>query len=257
MTVDVSPRVGLNVVAALFGAAALMQIAYPLVTGPSRNALTVVIVLTVACASLCHAALSRGTAALVTLAAVTVCGGFAVEVLGVHTGVPFGRYAYGTSLGPSVFGVPVVVAFAWTMLAWPAALVSRRLAATFATRVLLGAWALAVWDLFLDPQMVAAGHWRWADPAPHLPGVPSVPISDYLGWFAVSVLMSLVLQRVLVGAAGTRGEDRWPLAFYLWTWLSSTLALAAFLGLGAAALWGFLAMGTVAVPLARSLARPT
>ncbi|HEY7010451.1 MAG TPA: carotenoid biosynthesis protein [Jatrophihabitantaceae bacterium] len=252
MAVDVAPRVRLNFVGALFGAGVLAQIAYPLVTGTARNALTVVIVLTVAAASLCHAALTRGGRAVATLAVVTVCGGFAVEVLGVHTGVPFGRYAYATSLGPCAFGVPVVIAFAWTMLAWPAALVAHRLVSTFAARVLLGAWALAAWDLFLDPQMVAAGHWRWVDPAVHLPGVPAVPISDYLGWFAVSVLMSVALQWVLLG---TDGDDRWPLAFYLWTWASSTLALAVFLGLGAAAVWGFLAMGTVAVPLVRSLAR--
>ena len=253
MAVEVPPRLGLGLVGALFGAGVLAQIAYPLVTGTSRNALTVLIVLTVAAASLCHAALTRGGTAVATLAAATVCGGFAVEVLGVHTGVPFGRYAYGTSLGTSLFGVPVVIGFAWTMLAWPAALVAHRLASTFAARVLLGAWALAAWDLFLDPQMVAAGHWHWTDPAAHLPGVPAVPISNFLGWFAVSLLMSVALQRALVG---THGDDRWPLAFYLWTWASSTLALGVFLDLGAAALWGFLAMGTVAVPLVRSLAGP-
>ena len=43
--------------------------------------------------------------------------------------------------------------------------------------------------------------------------------------------------------------------FYVWTWASSTLALAAFLGLPAAALWGGIAMGAVAVPLARTLWR--
>ena len=40
-----------------------------------------------------------------------------------------------------------------------------------AGRVAVGALALASWDLFLDPQMVDAGHWRWADPLPALPGV--------------------------------------------------------------------------------------
>ena len=151
-----------------------------------------------------------------------------------------------------MFGVPVVIAFAWPMLAWPAALAARRLCRSFAARVMVGAWALAAWDLFLDPQMVAAGHWTWADPTAHLPGVAAVPLTDYAGWFVVSVAMSLALQSVLRGHAA---DDWWPLVFYVWTWASSTLALAAFLDLPAAALWGGIAMGAVAVPLTRTLRR--
>jgi len=29
---------------------------------------------------------------------------------------------------------------------------------------------LAAWDLFLDPQMVSAGHWTWLDTSPVLTG---------------------------------------------------------------------------------------
>ena len=51
-------------------------------------------------------------------------------------------------------------------------------------RVAVAAAALASWDLFLDPQMVDAGHWRWSDPSPALPGVPTVPLTNYAGWAA-------------------------------------------------------------------------
>jgi uncharacterized membrane protein len=257
MAVDAPTQTALRIVPALLGGAIVAQIAYPLVSGDARDALTELIVVIVAAASLCHAAITRGPHAAAALAAVSVVGGFAVEVLGVHTGVPFGRYEYGGSLGASLFGVPVVIAFAWPMLAWPAALAARRLVHSFAARVALGAWALTAWDVFLDPQMVAAGHWHWLDVSAHLPGVPGVPLSDYAGWFVVSALMSFALQRALQPIPNSSEDaDRWPLAFYLWTWVSSTLALAAFLDLGAAAAWGFVAMGSVALPLARSLAGP-
>jgi uncharacterized membrane protein len=253
MALDAPVQTALRIVPALLGGAVAAQIAYPLVSGDARDGLTELIVVIVAAASLCHAAITRGPHAAATLAVVSVFGGFAVEVLGVHTGVPFGRYEYGDSLGASLFGVPVVIAFAWPMLAWPGALAARRLVHSFAARVALGAWALTAWDVFLDPQMVAAGHWHWLDASAHLPGVPDVPLSDYAGWFVVSALMSYALQRLLTSS---EEADRWPLAFYLWTWVSSTLALAAFLDLGAAAAWGFIVMGSVALPLARSLARP-
>ena len=36
----------------------------------------------------------------------------------------------------------------------------------------IGAFALTSWDLFLDPQMVSAGYWRWNHNAVDLPGFP-------------------------------------------------------------------------------------
>ncbi|HEY2298907.1 MAG TPA: carotenoid biosynthesis protein [Jatrophihabitans sp.] len=244
---------GVQAVPAVFGIAVLAQVAYPLTSGAARSALTIAIVLIVAAAALLHALLSRGPRAVITLAVVTVLGGFAVEVVGVHTGVPFGRYHYSDTLGAQLFGVPLVIAFAWSMLAWPAALAARRLCRSFPARVAVGAWALAAWDAFLDPQMVAAGHWTWADPSAHLPGVAHVPLTDYAGWLLVSLAISFGLQSALRSLPDA--DDRWPVAFYVWTWASSVLALAAFLDLGAAALWGGLAMGVIAVPLARSALR--
>jgi len=228
----------------------LAQIVYPLVHGHARNVDTIVVVVLIGSACLAHA---WRCGVLLPVACITVLGGFAVELLGVHSGFPFGHYRYGSSLGARVGDVPLVIALAWPMIAWPAALIARRLVTSFTARVALGGWALATWDLFLDPQMVAAGHWRWRYPSPHLPGVPTVPLTNYAGWLGVSLLMSWALQRVLDRRDHSpRGI---PIPLYIWTWASSTLALAAFLHLGAAALWGGIGMGTVAVPLLASLRR--
>lgn len=247
MTVEPLTRPRIGTLEVLFGAAVLAEVGYPLTSGRARDAVTVATVLLVAAGVHLHAWTRYGARMAAVLAATTVAGGFAVETVGVHTGLPFGSYRYTGGLGPALFGVPLVIAFAWPMLAWPAALAARRLCRGTAARVVIGAWALAAWDVFLDPQMVDAGHWRWADPQPHLPGVPGVPLTNYLGWFAMAVLVSLALQTALRGHAAA--DDRVPLAFYVWTWASSTLALAAFLGLAGAACWGALAMGLVAVPL--------
>jgi uncharacterized membrane protein len=171
--------------------------------------------------------------------------------VGVATGVPFGSYSYAGSLGPRLLGVPLVIPFAWVMMAWPALLAAARLTRSRAARVVVAAVALASWDLFLDPQMVDAGHWRWASPAPGLPGVGTVPLTNYAGWLAVALLLMLVLDRAV--PVGPSTMDAVPYALYLWTYFSSVLALAAFFGLPAAALWGALGMGTVALPLLRSL----
>ncbi|HEY7046171.1 MAG TPA: carotenoid biosynthesis protein [Jatrophihabitantaceae bacterium] len=234
-----NPPVGVLVLASVG-----LQLAYPLTHGATRDRLTVATVVMVAGASVTHAGVTAGRRGLAGCA-VAAGLGFGAELVGVHTGVPFGHYAYADSLGPKVAGVPVLAGLAWTMLAWPAALVARRLAGSLRARVLVGGWALASWDLFLDPQMVAAGHWTWADPTPHLPGVPNVPLSNYAGWLLVATAISLVLQGIPRPA-----DDRWMLGLYLWTYVSSVLALLVFLDLAGAALWGALGMGLVAVPMA-------
>lgn len=237
-------------------ATVLAQIAYPLVGGGTRDALTVATVVLFALASLTHAAVSRGARAAVVLLVVGGGGGLAAEAVGVATGVPFGRYGYADTLGPAVLGVPLVIPLAWIMMAWPAWLVARRLTRGRgrAARVAVGAVALASWDLFLDPQMVDAGHWRWAQPLPSLPGVPTVPLTNYAGWLVVAALLMLLLD-TLLPASPPAADDTVPYALYLWTYASSVLAHAAFFGLPASALWGGLGMGLVAVPLVLAVRR--
>ena len=229
----------------LVGVAA--QIAYPLVTGAVRDWLIVVIVAVLALAAFAHAGAELGPAAVGVLAVVTVIG-FAAEVVGVHTGRPFGHYAYLAAAGPRVLGVPLSVPPAWTMMAWPSAVAARRLARSPGARVVVGTWALASWDLFLDPQMVDSRIWQWRSVGAHLPGVPTVALTNYLGWLFVSLVISVVLQTFL--ASRDRFDDAQPIAIYLWTYAASVLALAAFLDLRAAAAWGAIGMGLVAVPLA-------
>src|SRR6185369_13191004 len=129
-----------------------------------------------------HAAATRGARTALGLVAVFTGGGLAVEALGVATGFPFGGYAYADALGPRLIGVPLVVPLAWAWMAWPAWLAATRLTRAWIQRLGLAAVGLAAWDLFLDPQMVAAGYWRWSAVGAHLPGVPAVPVLKYLGW---------------------------------------------------------------------------
>jgi putative membrane protein len=234
----------------------LAQIAYPLTGGSVRAGLVVATVTAGFALSVAHAALTRGAAVALVLVAVTTLGGLSVEAVGVATGFPFGRYSYGTALGPALLGVPLVIPLAWTWMAWPAWIAAGHLTGNRAVRVIIAATGLAAWDLFLDPQMVAEGYWTWASGAAALPGVPGVPVRNYVAWFGVAALMMTALS-ALVKTAGdpARGADGPMLALYLWTYGSSVLAHAVFLDLPGSAAWGALGMGVVAVPLAVRLLR--
>ncbi len=230
-----------------------LQIGYPLTAGGTRAALVVVTV-GVGCGySVGHALLTRGVRAAATLFGVVAPVGWIVEALGVHTGFPFGDYAYSGALGPRPLGVPLVIPLAWVWMAWPAWLAAARLTRRAPLRVLVAGWALASWDLFLDPQMVDQGYWHWDDPHP---GFAGVPLTNYAGWLAVALAMMALLAVLLPAGARGSGRDAPMLALYLWTYYSSVLAHAVFLGLPTSAVAGALGMGLVALPLTWSIARP-
>lgn len=235
----------------LAGLAVLAQIGYPLTSGATRTTLTVGTVVVFFLASATHALVARGPRWAGLLVAVSAGGGLLAEAVGVATGVPFGAYAYADSLGWQVLGVPVVVPLAWAMMAYPALLVGRRLA-TGRRVALVGGWALASWDVFLDPQMVSAGHWRWRDPTPSLPGVDGIPLTNFLGWLLVAVVMVGVLDRTLPRVPA---DDRQPASLYLWSYASQVLGNAAFFGRPSVAAVGGALMGLVALPYAVSLRR--
>jgi putative membrane protein len=241
-----------SVVWALVAAAVAVQIAYPLTPEVWRTEVTVLSVVVFFVAAVADAARVHGPAGAAVLLGAAGGGGLFAEAVGVATGLPFGQYAYTGTLGPELLGVPVVVPLAWVMMAWPALVVARTLAVRGPGVVAVGAAALTAWDVFLDPQMVAAGHWTWFHPTPSLPLVAGVPLTNYLGWLLVSVLIMAVLNRALP-------KERVPsapaAALYLWVYFSSVMAHLVFFGLPGSAVTGAVIMGAVAVPSAVALAR--
>jgi len=131
-------------------------------------------------------------------------------------------------------------------MAYPALIAGRRLVRSRWATPLVAGFALATWDLFLDPQMVDAGHWSYAFPSPSVPLLPGIPWSNLGGWIGVSVLLMLALDRLPRRAA----DDRQPALLYLWTYVSSVLAAAVFFNEPRVALAGGVGMGLVAVPYA-------
>jgi len=238
---------------ALLGALILVQISYPLFS--SRAVITVSTVLLGYLLSVSHAFLTRGVRTGLALIATATVGGFAVEAVGVATGFPFGTYDYSGQLGPRVLGVPLIIPLAWTWMAWPAWLAAVRLVRSRWARVVVAAAGLAAWDLFLDPQMVAEGYWTWQSPTPALPGVPGIPIGNYLGWLGFALVLFAVFSTSAPGVA--HRDDVVMTALWIWTYASSVLAHAVFLGLPASAAWGGAGMGLVMVPLLVRLRRGT
>ncbi|WP_084488749.1 carotenoid biosynthesis protein [Nocardia niwae] len=240
----------------------LAQIGYPLATGDARDRVTVAVVLLSACAALAHATATRGVRYAVGFLVIVSGIGLTAEVIGTATGVPFGCYQYATGrLGPALLEVPLLVPLAWTGGMYPVWVVAGMVAPRTAARVVVTAAGAVGWDLFLDPQMVSDGQWTWCATHSGLPGLAWIPVTNYLGWFAVALVMGGLLavwERAAPDPVRVRGRATArtvPVALFLWTWLGSALAHAVFLDLPWSAGYGFACMGLLGVPLLVALVR--
>jgi uncharacterized membrane protein len=171
------------------------MIATPLLPqrGVARRVLSTVVVGGLFTTTVAATARRWGTTRAVAAAATVGTATTAIEHLGTRTGKPFGRYDYTGVLRPVVAGVPVIVPMAWVAMALPAretahAALGRR--SNPATRIVVGAVALTAWDLFLDPQMVGEGYWRWARNGRYR----GIPATNYAGWLLTSLGAMAVLE---------------------------------------------------------------
>jgi len=161
------------------------------------------------------------------------------EWLGSSYGWLFGKYYYTDLLQPQVAGVPLLIPLAWMMMlppAWAVAqFITRRSGRAFSF-LLVSALAFTAWDLFLDPQMVAWDFWRWEVPGQYF----GIPLSNYLGWLLVSVLLTYL--------ANPEDLPAGPLSLvYVLTWILQTIGQGIFWQQPGPAAVGFVCAGAFVI----------
>jgi putative membrane protein len=114
--------------------------------------------------------------------------GYGVEVAGVHTGVLFGEYTYGSPLGWKAFDVPLLIGVNWFILAYATAGVSAYLWKNWILKIGFAALLMVCLDFFIEPVAVDLDFWRWAG------GL--IPLQNYLMWFITALVVQFVLWRV-------------------------------------------------------------
>ena len=128
----------------------------------------------------------KGLNLRVLVAFFVVCAaGFFIEAIGVATGWPFGAYEYGEVLGPKWLGVPFLIGVNWGILVFVCASISQSLVSNRYTAALVGAFLMVGLDLVMEPTATQYGFWTWE--------AVSIPISNYLAWFAISYVLILAL----------------------------------------------------------------
>ena len=155
---------------------------------------------------------------------IAVLGG-AVHALGVITGIPFGPFEFGESIGPLVFKtLPWAVPLIWILVVLNARGVARLILRPWRKINAYGFWLIGVtalltllFDFALEPFAARVKHyWLWT-PTKFPVTWQGTPLSNFLAWAAVSVLISLVIAPALINKQpGKRNTpDFHPFAVWL------------------------------------------
>tara|TARA_B100002052_G_scaffold287718_1_gene302958 strand:+ start:173 stop:805 length:633 start_codon:yes stop_codon:yes gene_type:complete len=111
--------------------------------------------------------------------------GFFVEVLGVYSGLLFGEYHYGKTLGFQFLEVPLIIGVNWVMLVLSSFAVSSYFVSNSILKVVLSSIIMVFLDLMIEPVAIRLDFWYWQ--------AEVIPLQNYLMWFIVALLMNWIL----------------------------------------------------------------
>lgn len=131
---------------------------------------------------------------------ITICflTGYFAEFIGVHTGVLFGEYNYGSVLGPRYKSVPLIIGMNWFIVIYCVGTTIQLLTETIqkkllpeqadsykkwglASGIIDGALLATFFDWIMEPVAVHLGFWNWTK--------GPIPALNYISWFCISVIL--------------------------------------------------------------------
>lgn len=111
--------------------------------------------------------------------------GLFVEIIGVNTGIIFGTYHYGNSLGIKFYGTPILIGLNWLFLTYSTSSMLQKTNLHIALKVVLSAMAMLAYDIVLEQVAHKLDMWYWHNQV--------VPIQNYAAWLALALVFQTIL----------------------------------------------------------------
>ena len=127
--------------------------------------------------------------------------GFFIEVIGVKTGVVFGKYWYGQTLGTKVFGVPLVIGANWLLLIYCSSQVTHNFFEILKKettkiplfdfafiKAIFAAFLMVCLDYLIEPVAIHLDFWHWES--------EKIPVQNFQAWFLIAFLLSYIFVKL-------------------------------------------------------------
>jgi putative membrane protein len=112
--------------------------------------------------------------------------GLAIEIAGVSTGIIFGHYEYGDSLGVKIFHTPVIIGMNWLLLTYITSSVFEKFDIRTLVKIFAASCTMLLYDIILEQVAPRLDMWHWKN--------HSVPIRNYVAWFILALLFQALLK---------------------------------------------------------------
>jgi putative membrane protein len=112
--------------------------------------------------------------------------GYLIEALGVNTGIIFGSYEYGKTLGLSILNTPVLIGLNWLFLVYASSSLFEKWPVDNIIKILLAALAMVGYDIVLEPVAPKLDMWHWDNSL--------VPMKNYIAWFVIAVVFHSMIK---------------------------------------------------------------
>lgn len=111
--------------------------------------------------------------------------GFLIEVAGVNTGLIFGHYTYGKTLGFKILFTPLMIGVNWLLLIISCWTLTGLFLKNRWLRYTTGAFFMVIYDIVLEPEAIRLDMWSWQD--------DTVPVQNYIAWYFFSWVLFIFL----------------------------------------------------------------
>jgi putative membrane protein len=109
---------------------------------------------------------------------------FILEAAGVKSGMIFGSYSYGDTLGLKLLGVPLIIGFNWVIVILGAVTIAEQIDQNIFLTALFTGTLSVLFDIMMEPVAIKLHYWEWNS------GL--IPVSNYYSWFGISFMSSLL-----------------------------------------------------------------
>ena len=110
--------------------------------------------------------------------------GYLIEVIGVKTGLVFGKYAYGNALGLKLFETPLLIGVNWLFLTYTAIAILNDLKIKKWSVLFMAPLLMLVYDIVLEQVAPKMNMWIWQN--------SEIPVRNYIAWYFIALCFVLL-----------------------------------------------------------------